>query len=228
MKAGTLIIAALWTVACGFGEPTGPTVHDKRVIERGAATSARIEIEMGAGELEVTSGAKALLEGTFDFNAPSLKPETAYAVNGSTGVLKVSQGSVSGNYENTWRLSLVESTPVDLHVRLGAGDSKLVLGRLNLKSLDIDLGAGDQMIDLRGMPARSYGVNVKVGAGDTTVQVPATVGISARLSGLIGDRNVSGLEERDGRWVNPRAGSSPIPIDLHVQHAIGDLKVTAE
>jgi len=49
------------------------------------------------------SGAAKLLEGDFDLNVPTLKPEIAYAVNGSTGTLKVSQGSTSGNYENTWR-----------------------------------------------------------------------------------------------------------------------------
>ena len=50
---------------------------------------------------------------------------------------------------------------------------------------------------------------------------------SASTSGLIGD-NVSGLEKRDGRWINPRAEASPVTIDLQVQHAIGDLKIVAE
>lgn len=217
--AGVVVIgAALGMMACGVGEPAGPVLHERHVVERGAATSARVEIDMTAGELEVTSGAKSLVEGDFDFNVPSLKPEIAYAVNGGAGVLKVSQGSASGSYENTWRLSLDETTPVDLEVRLGAGDTKLVLGRVNLQSLTIDLGAGDQMIDLRGMPAKSYSVKVRAGAGDTTIQVPPTVGISASLTGLIGDRNVQGLEKQGGRWVNPRAESSPVTLDLQVQH----------
>ena len=44
----------------------------------------------------------------------------------------------------------------------------------------------------------------------------------------MGHSNVSGLEKRDGRWINPKAGASPITIDLQVQHAIGDLKLIAE
>jgi len=47
-------------------------------------------------------------------------------------------------------------------------------------------------------------------------------------SGLIGDSNVTGLEKRDGRWINPRAEASPVTIDLEVQHAIGDLKIVAD
>lgn len=222
------VAVASGTSACGASGPVGPVVHEHHIVERGAATSARVEIGMTAGELEVKSGAKMLFEGNFAFNVPVLKPEIAYAVDGTIGTLKVSQGSSSGNYENSWRLSLDETTPVDLHLTLGAGDAELVLGRVNLQSLAVRLGAGDLVLDLRGMPAKSYKVTVQAGAGDTTIRLPAGVGISASTSGLIGDSNVSGLEKRDGRWINPRAAASPVTIDLQVQHAIGDLRLVAE
>lgn len=221
-------VAVAGAISCGTSGPVGPVVHEHHSVERGAATSARLEIGMTAGELEVKSGAKMLFEGDFDFNVPALKPEIAYAVDGTTGTLKVSQGSASGNYENSWRLSLDETTPVDLHLTLGAGDAELVLGRVNLQSLAVRLGAGDVVLDLRGMPANSYTVTVQAGAGDTTIRLPAGVGISASTSGLIGDSNVSGLEKREGRWINPRAETSPVTIDLQVQHAIGDLRIVAE
>ena len=201
------------------------------VRERGtsAATRARLEIDMSAGELAVKSGTAKLFEGDCDFNVPALKPVIAYAVNGNTGTLKLSQGSTSGNYENRWRLSLDETTPIDLAVTVTAGDAELVLGRVNLQNLWIRLGAGDLVVDLRGTPARSYTVKVQAGAGDTTIRLPAGVGISARTSGLIGESNVSGLEQqRDGRWINPRAEGSPVVVDVDVQHAIGDLKLVAE
>jgi predicted membrane protein len=103
-----------------------------------------------------------------------------------------------------------------------------VLGRLNLRSLSVSLGAGDLKLDLRGTPAASYSVKVQAGAGDTSIQLPASVGISASTSGLIGDSNVSGLEKRDGRYVNPRAEGSPVTVSLQVQHAIGDMRLSAE
>jgi hypothetical protein len=223
-----VIVVAFCAMACGASGPASPVVHEHPVVERGAATDARVEIDMSAGEVTVKSGAAKLFEGDFDFNVPVLKPAIAYEVNGSTGTLKVSQGSTSGNYENTWRLSLDETTPIDLHVSLTAGDAQLVVGRLNLRSLTIRLGAGDLMVDLRGTPTTSYRVSVEAGAGDTTIHLPASVGISARTSGIIGDSTVSGLEKRDGRWINPRAESSSVTIDLQVQHAIGDLRLLAE
>jgi hypothetical protein len=203
-------------------------VQEHHNVERGAATRARVEIDMTAGDLEVKSGAATLLSGDFDFNIPALKPTISYTASGDTGTLKVSQGSANGNYENRWRLSLDDTTPLDLNVSLGAGDADLVLGRLNLASLTIRLGAGDLKVDLRGTPAKSYSVKVQAGAGDTTIELPSTVAVSARTSGLIGDSNVSGLEERDGRWINPKAATSSVTIDVDVQHAIGDLRLRAD
>jgi len=159
-----ITVVALWTIACGTSARTGPVVHEHHSVERGAATSARVEIGMSGGELEVASGAKTLFEGDFDFNVPVLKPAITYAVERSTGTLKVSQGSASGSYENSWRLSLDETTPVDLHLNLGAGDAEFVLGRVHLRSLAIRMGAGDLVLDLRGMPAQSYSVTVQAGA----------------------------------------------------------------
>jgi hypothetical protein len=229
LRTGAVVAGALLVMtACTIGEPPGPIAREQHTVERGEATRARVEVDMGAGDLTVQSGAAQLFDGEFEFNIPALKPTIAYAVEGTTGVLKVSQGSASGNYENTWHLSLDEATPVELHINLGAGDARLTLGRLNLQSVAVRLGAGDLVLDLRGMPAGSYPVSVNAGAGDTTIQLPASVGISARTFGLIGDANFNGLEKRDDRWINSRAASSPVTIDLRVQHAIGDLRLAAE
>ena len=224
-RSAAMVVAALWMIGCGMSRPAGPVVHERQTIERGAATHARVEIdECGRTGAEV--GSAKLFEGDFDFNVPDLKPVIAYAVNGTTGTLKLSQGSASGSYENTWRLNLNESTPLDLDVTLSAGDAQP--GRLNLETLTVQLGAGDINVDLRGTPAKSYSVMVRAGAGDATIRLPASVGISVRTSGLIGDTNVSGLEKRDGRWINPRADGSPVTVDVQVQHGIGDLRLVAE
>jgi len=213
--------------ACTTAGPAGPIEREHHAIERGEATRARVEVNMSAGDLTLTSGAMQLFDGEFEFNVPALKPVVAYTVDGTNGVLKVSQASASGNYENKWQLRLDEMTPVELHVTLNAGDAQLALGRMNLQSVAVQLGAGDLTLDLRGTPAGSYPVSVNAGAGDTTIQLPASAGISVRTIGLIGDTSVTGLEKRDDRWINPRA-TSAATIDVRVQHAIGDLRLVAE
>jgi len=229
MRFGThsAIVALLAATACTTGGPAGPVAREHQTVERGAATRGRVDVTMSAGDLTMKSGAAQLFEGEFEFNVPALKPAIAYTVDGTTGLLKVSQGSAAGNYENKWQLTLDETTPVELHITLGAGDARLTLGRMNLQSVDVRLGAGDLVLDLRGMPAGSYPVSVNAGAGDTTIRMPAAVGISARTFGLIGDATMTGLEKRDDRWINPRA-ASPVTIDVRIQHAIGDLTLIAE
>jgi hypothetical protein len=228
MKTLLTVVPALWLAACGLPGTAGPVVTEHHAVDRGAATAANVVIDMSAGDLDVNPGTGKLFEGEFAFNVPALKPDVAYVVKGDTGELKVSQGSSSGNVENKWRLSLDQTTPLDLTITMGAGDATLELGRLNLRSLAIRLGAGDLKIDLRGTPSKSYGVKVQAGAGDTTIELPASVAISASTSGLIGDSNVNGLEKRDGRWINPRAQESPVTVTVDVQHAIGDLRISAE
>jgi hypothetical protein len=63
-----VITAALWTIGCGVSGPAGPVVREHHLVERGGATSARVEIGMSAGELAVKSGATELFEGDVDFN----------------------------------------------------------------------------------------------------------------------------------------------------------------
>ena len=50
-----MVVAALWMIGCGMSRPAGPVVHERQTIERGAATHARVEIDMSAGELALKS-----------------------------------------------------------------------------------------------------------------------------------------------------------------------------
>jgi len=52
--------------------------------------------------------------------------------------------------------------------------------------------------------------------------------ISATASGGIGDINVSGLEKRNGRWINPRSESAPVTIELDVHGGVGEIRIVAE
>ena len=82
--------------------------------------------------------------------------------------------------------------------------------------------------DLRGNPKRSYDVRINGGVGQATIHLPKSVGISATAVGGIGEVNVSGLEKRNGRWINPGHESDPVTIRLDVKGGIGQIDVVAE
>jgi hypothetical protein len=117
---------------------------------------------------------------------------------------------------------------MDLVVKMGAGEAHLNLGNLNLRSVVFDLGAGEVDADLRGRPKRSYDVQINGGVGQATIHLPKSVGISATAIGGIGEINVSGLEKRNDRWINPGHENDAVTIRLDVKGGVGQIDLVAE
>jgi hypothetical protein len=210
---------------------TGPIAHERRIVELDKADLTRVRLRMSAGELEVRGGAATLVEADFAYNVPEWKPSVSHTTKGSESDLEISQGkgpTVFGDTENRWRLALNDARPIDLNAHLGAGEARMKLGSLHLRNVELHVGAGEADVDLRGNPTESYRVQIHGGVGQATVRVPTTVAVSATASGGLGSINVSGLEQRDGRWINPRAGSSPVTIDLDVRGGIGEIRIVAD
>jgi hypothetical protein len=227
------VIAALAVSACTFhGAATGPSAHDHHTVAPDKATLSHLTLTMGAGELEVAGGAHAFLDGDFTYNVPAWKPVVTDTTAGTERTVEVAQESTtgaSGHSENHWTLAVNDEAPVDVTAHLGAGQARLKLGSLNLRGLNLTIGAGEVDVDLRGTPSASYHVSLHGGVGRATVHLPASVAISASASGGIGDINVTGLEQRDGRWVNPRApAGAPVTITLDAQGGVGEIQIIAE
>jgi predicted membrane protein len=111
---------------------------------------------------------------------------------------------------------------------LGAGEGRLDLGDLNLRGVDVEMGAGTLVLDLRGNPTQDYSVRVRGGVGEATVHVPKDVGISATASGGLGSIQVTGLEKRGDRYVNDAEGRSGVRIRLDIVGGVGEIKLIAE
>src|SRR6266511_2201283 len=145
-----VLFAALLLTSCGSQARIGALQTDSQSVELGDAKSVRVEIVMGAGNLNVTGGADKLLQADFTYNVAKLKPEVKY----TDGTLVVWQPNSKGlsalpgitDYRNEWGLRLSDEVPMDLSVVLGAGSSNLKLAGLSLTGLDISLGACKYMI----------------------------------------------------------------------------------
>src|SRR5210317_68252 len=70
-----VVVVLLSVGGCGSGVRVGELQTESQTVELGGATSVRIEIDMGAGELDVTGGAAELLEAGFTYNVAEMKPE---------------------------------------------------------------------------------------------------------------------------------------------------------
>jgi N-terminal domain of toast_rack, DUF2154 len=232
MKSIIIIAAVVLIAGCGWTSgPAGLTQHEHKVVELDKADLTHVNVTMGAGQLEMTGGATTLLQADFTYNVVAWKPTVTHTSSGSEGEVEIAQSSqstVSGRTENHWQLALNDGVPLDVVAHVGAGEAHLALGDLNLRSLDVRMGAGELDLDLDGKPAKSYRVAIHGGVGKATVHLPSSVAISATASGALGDINVSGLEKRNGRWINPRVESGPVTIELDVQGAVGEIAIVAD
>ena len=207
---------------------TGPPQTESQTVKLGGAKSARVEIEMSAGELSVGPGAKELLEADFSYRSPSSRPEVEYNVSEGQGQLTIRhRSSVHGRAggHNKWDLQLSNKVPLELKVDQGAGRAKLTLAGLSLRRLDLNIGAGETVVDLSGDWKNDLTANIAGGVGKATVRLPSEVGVRATAHGGIGAVNVHGLKKDGDAYVNEAYGKSPITVQVKVEGGVGEINL---
>lgn len=236
---GAALVAALTMAGCGvhIGDGhngAGPLRTSSETVARDKAKGAemiRAEISMGAGEMDISGGAKELFEGSFEYNSDSFKPQVRFEGGGFRGRLSVEQTKGSemvGQVRNRWRMKLAGDLPLDLMVRCGAGENRLDLRELTLRGVEMHFGVGEVDVDLRNKPTKSYSVKIYGGIGQATVIVPAGVGVEAEASGGIGEINVRGMNKDGSRWINEAYDPSKPVIRLEVKGGIGQIDIRTE
>src|SRR5919107_5780248 len=125
MMSATAVLAGACGTQRGGAQQVGKMQRESQSVSLKNAQSARAELKMGAGELNVTGGADQLMEGDFSYNVSEWKPKVSYDVSGQKGELVVKQGGaegggLSGGARNEWDISMNAELPTDLGVRLGA------------------------------------------------------------------------------------------------------------
>jgi hypothetical protein len=227
-----LATTALILTGCDIKDiRTGPLEHSSQSVELGKSEMARVEVKMGAGELTIDGGSSKLMDANFEYNIPSSKPivRTESSSFRSEVFVEQPENSHGGSHSiYKWNLQLNNSLPLDVIAHLGAGEARMNLGSVTLRSLEINMGVGELQLDLRGNPKRDYDVKITGGVGNAIIHVPLSVGIVADAKGGIGNIDVRGLEKRDGRWVNSTHDHFPVTIHLDVHGGIGNITLAAE
>ena len=213
---------------------TGETVRETNDVALSKAEGVervRVALELHAGELHVDSGAKELMEGEFTYNVSSWKPEVRFDRSGFRSTLSIKQGGRSatmGSAKNEWRLKLNDGVPIDFSLQCGAGENRLNLGQLDVRDVEVHIGAGRVELDLTGrQPKHDYSVSVHGGVGEAVVRLPSDVGVIATASGGIGDIEVNGLEKQGGEWRSGASGRGKPTIHVDVHGGIGKITIDA-
>lgn len=231
LAAGTAALALL-TPACYVStEGSGMVERDSRTVDLKGAKSVQVQVDMGAGELIMRGGAAQLLDADFRYRARDGKPEVQYDVSGTHGTLTVRQPShhtLGNNDKNQWELRLNEDVPMDIRVKMGAGEGRLDLGNTALHSLDVEIGAGEMKVDLTGHPHGDIDVRVHGGVGEATIRLPRRARLDVEAHGGIGEISARGLDKRGDRWVNEPSGETDATIHVSVNGGIGQINLICE
>jgi hypothetical protein len=228
-----MLVAALAAAIFGGGcqsQDVGEMQRESRTIQPEDARSVIAELQMGAGELNVTGGADALMEADFTYNVADWKPRVNYEVGDSTGELSVKQGSgqgvdLGGDARNEWEIRLNDEVTTDLRVEMGAGESDLDLDSLDLEGLDLQIGAGTTTVDLTGDYGQDLDASIQGGVGEATVMLPSEVGVRARAQGGLGNINAEGLQKEGDSYVNDAYGDSDVTLEVDVQGGVGEINL---
>jgi len=223
---------ALVAPACYVStDGAGVVERASRSVDLNGAKSVQLQIDMGAGELIMRGGAAQLMDADFRYRSRDGKPEVQYDVSGARGTLTVRQPShhtIGNNDKNQWELRLNEDVPMDIRVKMGAGEGRLDLGNTALRSLDVEMGAGEMKVDLTGHPHGDIDVRVHGGVGEATVRLPRRARLDVEAHGGIGEISARGLTKRGDRWVNEPAGEPDATIHVSVNGGIGQINLICE
>lgn len=226
------LLGALMLAGCATRARVGELQNESQSVELGDASSVSVEINFGAGDLQVTGGAEKLLEADFTYNVAKLKPEVAYA----DGKLSVRQPGVKGlpilqditDFRNEWGLRLSDEVPMDLSVIVGGGSSDLQLAGLQLTRLDVNQGAGMSTIDLSGGWKRDLDVSIDTGAADITVRLPKDVGARVEVEAGPTAIEATGLRREGNVYTNNAYGVSDVTLNVAMKAGIGRINLEVE
>lgn len=211
-------------------EPATPRT-ESRTIERQGAETVQADIVMAAGELKLRGGAKSLLEAEFRYAPESWRPEVKYEVTGFRGRLSVHHPPrplTVGKSVAEWDLRLNDDTPLDVRVKLGAGEARLDLGGLTMRNLEIELGAGALKLDLTGTPKKTMDVKVRGGVGEAIIRLPREVGVEVEAHGGIGEITAAGLRKSGSTYRTEPAERGRVDMRVSVHGGIGAIRLIAE
>lgn len=206
----------------------GEPIRESVSLDAGAAQSARVQVDLGAGELRILPGSAKLLEGDFRFDSPAMRPEVKYDVAAGRGYLTLRQPSVlnaGGPNQSIWELRLNDRLPTELRIKVGAGKGTLKLAGLALTRLDVEMGAGEVDLDLNGKWEKDLDAQVNGGVGELVVHLPRDIGVRVKATGGLGEIKAEGLRRSSDYWVNDEYGKSSIDLRLDVRGGIGAIRL---
>lgn len=224
-----LIALGVWFISRTFIRPN-PAEMQAGSVPLDGASRATVEIQHGAGELMVSSGASAgmLAEGMF---GGGLKHRATRKGDLLDVEMKMAVEPVAflnwspGGYD--WDVRLNADVPLTLECETGASKSLLDLRELWVTELKLETGASATEVML---PASAGFTQVKVQAGAARVDLRVPGGVAARVKASAGLAVVTVDQTRfpgfDNRYQSPDYDTAANKVDIDIETGVGSVTVS--
>lgn len=253
-----LVVVMFATIGCRQNRiraEIGELQIESETVELDDAETVEVEINMGAGELEISGGANELLEADFVYNVDELEPDVDYR----SGMLTVSTPNVDigigswwdlDDYIYEWDLHFNDDVLMEMKVEMGAGSADLELDSLSLTRLDIETGAGDVYVDLSnssfltrldleagvgqitvdlaGNWQDDLDANISSGVGELTLRLPHSACVRVDVDGGLGDVDTRGLTRDGNDYVNDACGESEVTLRIDINAGVGAINLDVD
>ena len=170
MRTATRLIGiCIWLLFCGSAWADRPEHVTEKVAPDGAK-NIEVEIDFGAGEIEVVGGdIEDVAELEIYYTPRWVAYEVDYQKRGETGHLllesELRRKSGDRDLDNEWHIKLSRRYPCEFVADIGACEATLDLGGIPLTSINMDIGAASGILEFsEPNPERLREFDVEIGA----------------------------------------------------------------
>lgn len=191
------------------------------------AEKGEVEIDFGAGNINIGGGADSFIEGVLTSNILSLR-EKSYLDNGVQKAkldFDTRWKVFTGRQENNLDLSLNNELPLGIYLDTGAATLYMDLREVNAELVDINTGASDLDI-VMGDKATDARLKIDAGASSLDIDIPETVGVDLNIDSGITSKQFDDFEkigDNQYRSRNYREVDKFLNIELDL--GVSDLKI---
>jgi len=230
----------------------GSDFKEKKSVNKGEATFVNVQIAFLGGSIDVSGGARELLDARFEYSEMEWKPEIEYRLKNKIGNLKVSmpdaEDDISINDEdvNNWDIQLNNDIPMDLSIKLGGGEGFYDLSNLKMNSLEIKLGggkldidlrnsslprldfkavAGEATLDLSGKWSNDLDADFVCGFGELNLKLPKNISVSVKASGIMGNVEAPGFSRDGSTYTNDAFRKTKVTLYIDIFGGIGNVNL---
>jgi hypothetical protein len=242
MVALVLIVAVLvggvWLLGFSNSDTRGVRTETVNEVLDGVE-QATIRIEPGVGALHLDGlepSHESLIYGTVVL-VDGQRLDLKSSMNGSNPEIRLRS---AGNWEMArpgqwldfsdrndhaleWNLGISPDVLLDLDVELGVGENDLDLSDLQLESLSVELGIGASRIILPKegeFPARIEGA-----IGETVVLIPQSLPVRVTVDTGLATAELRGFSQEGNYYYSPGAKEAGSWVELTIEQALGNMEI---